>query len=254
MYETPDDQLTRALIPGASTERFGRTWRLGRTSRLRDNVIFARVGFSRESGAESWDEVSKDFVDVIVPSGLAAPFTVDLDTLHLAFQIRPPDIKTTSFTGALQHILREATGNDEWIVEVPRHEATFEHWVSTVRAITEIRLRLTPPNPNYIGRPHIQTMLELMNADAATLTLASHDGLNMDALDDADVINQAITHINMHYGNIKAVGIDKKTGRKSKFDSKRGDAQQFVEGIVDPLTGEVSEGALLDRMSDPRGD
>lgn len=254
LYVSASEKLLQVLVPGASTERFGRTWRIGRISHPRTDAIFGRIGFSRESGAESWDEAVMDFVDVLVPSGLAAPFTIDLTSLRVAFQIRPPDIKATSFTGALQAILREKTDNDGWAVEVLRQEATFEHWLSSMRAITELRLKLTPPNPNYRGRPAIQDLIERMNADAATIILTSQDGLAIQSDDGAGIISQAIAHVDLHYGSLTATGIDARSGRKSTFDSTHGEAHQTLEGTVDPTTGEVSEGALLDRMSDLKRD
>ena len=128
--DEPPIQLVRILEPGASTERYQRTWRVGRT-RVDGGILFGRLGFEGSAAADLWNETNKDFEDTRTPSGLAAPFAIRLSDFLLVFQTRGKDIQVTSVTGAMRGILRDASGQD-WRIETTRHEMSFHEWRRTV--------------------------------------------------------------------------------------------------------------------------
>src|SRR5215467_7041745 len=114
----PGLSLSSLLVPGATTERYRRIWHVGRTDR-ESEVIYGRLGFEGSGVADLWSEQQLDFEETTTPAGVAAPFAISMTTLALVFQTRGQDIKVTSFTGALQGILRDASGQD-WSVEAYR--------------------------------------------------------------------------------------------------------------------------------------
>jgi hypothetical protein len=149
------------IHPGASTVRYRRTWRIGHTTASReDQILYSRLGFEGSRTTVIWDEEDADFLSAPVPSGQFVPFAIDLRTLAVAFQTRPPDIKVSSFTGALQSVLREESRDFGWRVESQIRQLTFDEWRSTVDRVTRLRFRLERPNPNWAGRPEIESIFQ----------------------------------------------------------------------------------------------
>jgi hypothetical protein len=146
--------LQRILVPGASTERYNRIWHVGRTE-VDDGFFFGRLGFEGSGTADLWNEEERDFEEARTPAGVAAPFAIELSNLKLVFQTRGQDIRVTSFIGAMQGILRDASGQD-WRIETAKTEMSFRQWRATVERVTQMRFHIEPPNPNYQGRPTLQ--------------------------------------------------------------------------------------------------
>jgi hypothetical protein len=151
--DEPRAQLVHILEPGASTERYNRVWHVGRTS-VDGDILFGRLGFEGSAAADLWNEEDKDFEGARTPSGVAAPFAIQLSDFRLVFQTRSQDIRVTSFTGAMQGILRDASGQD-WRIETARSEMSFNQWRQTVDRVTQMRFNVEPPNPNYQDRPDL---------------------------------------------------------------------------------------------------
>src|SRR5689334_9078269 len=90
LMETAGQTLVRVIQPGASTERYSRTWRIGLTSASpEEDVLYSRIGFERPRGTVLWDEEIKDFQPAPTPSGQVVPFAIELQDLSVAFQTRP---------------------------------------------------------------------------------------------------------------------------------------------------------------------
>src|SRR5690349_17287266 len=119
LLEAPADQLRRALVPGATTERYNRLWRLGQTHE-RDGYLHGRLGYEAKTGADLWNEWELDFEPQVVPGGVATPFAIRLTDLIVIFQTRGQDIRVTSFTGALRGILLDATSERWDVVSIKR--------------------------------------------------------------------------------------------------------------------------------------
>lgn len=99
----PPGHILSQIRAGQRTERYGRTWIIGRTEYRDDRGLFGRIGYQASGGTvELWNEDRRDFVDVAVPGGFATPFLINLRTLRLAFQPRPPQIKIGAVVGAFQ--------------------------------------------------------------------------------------------------------------------------------------------------------
>jgi hypothetical protein len=248
LYETVEQQLLGALVPGTAVQRYSRMWHLGQV-RLEDGIVFGHLGYESASGADIWDEAALDFQEVQVPAGVAAPFGIRLADLLLVFQIRTPDIRVTSFIGALQAILREATLNEDWHIETARQRVPFETWRASVERVTRLRFSLEPPNPNYEGRPDIERLIEGAKVAAATVELRAPDG-SVDT--DADIVRQLLDHVERGYGDALAVGEREVDGQTETtvYNTKLGGESELVERPADPATGEVTSEVLRRELTD----
>ena len=198
--ESAGSELLRLLVPGASTERYSRIWHIGRTE-VEDGFFFGRLGFEGSGTADLWNEDERDFEEKPTPAGVAAPFAILLSNLNLVFQTRGQDIQVTSFTGAMQKILRDASAQD-WFVETAHTRMSFAEWRATVERVTQMRFHVEPPNPNYEGRPDLQRLIQGASLSAADIALHSENGINTDA----DIVTQLLDHVGRDYGRNGAVG------------------------------------------------
>jgi hypothetical protein len=246
--ETVEQQLMRALIPGTTVDRYNRRWHLGQI-RQEDGLVFGRLGFESASGADIWDESSLDFQEIEVPAGVAAPFGVRLSDLLLVFQTRKQDIRVTSFTGAFQGILREATHNDGWHIETARRKVSFPAWRESVGRVTRLRFSIEPPNPNYEGRPDVERLIEGAQVAAATIELraSSDDSLNTDD----DIVRQLLDHVERGYGESVAVGEREVEGHTTEtvYNSKLEGETEIIERPADPANGEVTVEVLREELT-----
>jgi hypothetical protein len=235
MFESPAQTLTRVLVPGASARRFSRVWRLGHTN-VSDEELLGRIGFEGERRTFMWNEESKDFLPGPSPNGLVVPFVINLANFQVVFQIRPPEIRPHSFTGALERILRDATGQD-WGVEPIIRQMSFEAWRATVTKVTRMHFHVEQPNPNWEGRPELENLMHrLGDLDSADFGFNAENGI---ATDD-ELIVELVNHVNQrNYGRSQAVGI-------REFDS------HVVESVLDSASGETEEIGSLAEV--PRGD
>lgn len=246
----PADAVRSILVPGASTERYSRTWHVGRTE-LEDNILYGRLGFEGSGLADLWSEEDKDFQETQTPAGVASPFAIQLSHLRMVFQTRGQDIRVTSFTNALRGILRDASEQD-WRVEADRREVSFTQWRATVDKVVQMRFFVEPPNPNYEGRPDIERLIEGASLSAAELVLRSDDGI----ITDAEIVTQLLDHVERNYGRDVAVGERMVDGEvvESVYSSElRGETEVAVVP-ANPETGEVEKETLkqeLTRVDNP---
>ncbi|WP_440900344.1 hypothetical protein, partial [Actinosynnema sp.] len=113
----PADWIRQQVEPGALITRYGRQWRIGRVEEAR-GVLSGRIGYEREaSSVEQYDEEQKDFVEYAIRSGAVTPFAIELETLVLAIQHRPPDISMGAAANALAQLLSDP--EHRWTAEPP---------------------------------------------------------------------------------------------------------------------------------------
>lgn len=211
------------------------------------NTIVGRIGFESMGTTELWDDQLNDFTERDRPLGLTSPFAIDLQTLRVAFQLRGADIKPTSFTGALQALLNEASSTEEWRVEREITVVPFREWASTVDRIVLIRLVLERPNPNYRGRRQVEQIIEGANAGLAQLQLRAKkdDPQGIDTKD--QLVNEAIDHAAEH-GRYSAVG--ERGPSELAWTSAQQGAAEIRRASVDPSTGDVSSQRLRHELGD----
>lgn len=241
----PGTEVVRFLVPGASTERYRRVWHVGRTERVGD-VLFGKLGFEGTGSADLWSDQDLDFQETVTPAGVAAPFAISLTTLALVFQTRGQDIKVTSFTRALQGILRQASG-DDWQVEAYRTQMTFDQWRSSVDRVTQMRFHLNPPNPNYQGRPTLEKLIADASLAAAEVVLRSDDGI----VTTADIVDELLQHVALGYGSQVSVGPRTSNGEvvESVYASELQGESEVRDRPVNPETGEVERETLRAELS-----
>jgi hypothetical protein len=247
LFERPAEELVRILVPGVSTERYQRIWRIGRTE-AEENYLYGRLGFEGSGSADLWNEDSKDFQEARTPVGVAAPFAIRLSDLRLVFQTRGQDIRVTSFTGAMGGILKDAT-NQNWRIETARTEMSFSQWRTTVDRVTQMRFTLEPPNPNYEGRPDVERLIEGASLSAAEITLRSDSGI----LTDAEIVLEYLDHVDRGYGRSVAVGerpVDDET-IESVYSSELHGETEVAVVPANPETGEVERDTLRQELTDP---
>jgi hypothetical protein len=244
---TPGEDLLSLLVPGASTDRYGRLWHVGRTDLL-DGFLFGRLGFEGSGSADLWNEDARDFEEARTPAGVAAPFAISLSNLDLVFQTRGQDIQVTSFTGAMQKILRDAS-EEAWSVETAQRQVTFAQWRATVERVTLMRFHIEPPNPNYQGRPDLQRLIEGAHLNAADITLHSEDGINTDA----EIATQLLDHVRLDYGRGVAVAERPVNGDviESVWSSELNGETEVTIVPANPETGEVERDTLLRELTEP---
>ncbi len=247
LFEEPSEQLVRVLVPGATTERFGRVWHVGRTEGDR-TFLYGRLGFEGTGKADLWNDEDKDFEESRTPSGVAAPFAIRLRDLSLVFQTRGQDIRVTSFTGALQGILRDATGSQNWRVVTDRAQVTFREWRVTVDKVTQMRFAVFPPNPNYQGRPQLESLIAGASLSAADITLRAEDGINTDS----EIVTELLDHVERGYGRDVAVAERSADGEviETVYSSELSGESEVLIRPANPETGEVERDTLVTELTD----
>ena len=245
-----------ALVPGTAIERYGREWRMGQFTTM-DDVVVGRIGYQRPGDlAELWDDRISDFKETRLIDGLTSPFALNLDNLAIVFQLRAGRIKHTSFTGALQALLNEASGDTIWRVRPIVQGVDWERWRTSVLRVRHLELKMERPNPNYHGRNHVESIVEGTNARLARLVLDADeqdlDGLNIDD----PLIREAIQHALEDYGSVKAVGdVPTPTGSQESVWRSDVDGSPIETRVpVDPATREVVPDALRDELPDAAPD
>lgn len=246
--------LQRTLVPGVPISRYGRDWRVGGLT-LKGSMFTGRIGFERSRGrTELWDDERQDFRLSLLREGATSPFALSAASMIVAFQLRSsPQIKRTSFTGALQALLREVSGREDWTVMPLTQETTLEEFTERVEFVSAFRARLLRPNPEYRNRERLEAIIEGTNAEILDIAATSKDeGIE---LDDATV-QEAIAHADEGYGYYVAKGPE--DGNEITFDSRTDQAPPEIQTpTVDPETGEVAtdelEAAARGDEEDPSG-
>ncbi|AFA74205.1 hypothetical protein GPOL_c31900 [Gordonia polyisoprenivorans VH2] len=240
LFETPTEQLRARLTPGASSESYGREWRIGRVQ-TRDDVLTGRLGFSGEGGVEEiWDDEAKDFRDQISYRGVTTVFAVHLEQFTGLVQDRAPAIKVDSAIRALRLILNDGIKDKtlHWKVEAYRRKATLSEWRRSVTRVTKVRFSLAEPNPSWQGAKDLEDLFAQTGSHSATAIFENAAGLDVDA----EFIKQSQNHVDRGYGDGRYTGvIDGPDGEEtvSKYNSAIGIEEQNDELAADP-NGEVN--------------
>lgn len=240
LFETPTDQLRARLTPGASSESYGREWRIGRVA-IRDDVLTGRLGFSGEGGVEEiWDDEAKDFRDQISYRGVTTVFAVHLGQFTGLVQDRAPAIKVDSALRALRLILNDGLKDKglHWSVEAYRGKPTLSEWRRSVTRVTKVRFSLAEPNPSWKGAKDLEDLFAQTGSHSATAIFENAAGLDVDA----EFIQQSQNHVDRGYGDGRYTGvIEGPNGEvtESKYNSAIGIEEQNDELAADP-NGEVN--------------
>ncbi|MGW6035206.1 hypothetical protein ACWFOS_16255 [Gordonia terrae] len=250
LFETPTDQLRTRLKPGASSESYGREWRIGRVQ-IRDDVLTGRLGFSGEGGVEEiWDDEAKDFRDQISYRGVTTVFAVHLEQLTGLVQDRAPAIKVDSALRALRLILNDGLKEKSlhWKVEAYRRKPTLSEWRRSVTRVTKVRFSLSEPNPSWQGAQDLEDLFAQTGSHSATAIFENAAGLDVDA----EFITQSQNHVDRGYGDGRYTGvIEGPDGEEtvSRYNSAIGIEEQNDELAADPngeVSGEVMRAHLLE--------
>jgi len=252
-YE-PAQALFESIVPGTRNVRYDRDWRMGQFERSGRNGrwLTGRIGFQLSgTQTEVWDDNAKDFRRAALREGFTSPYAIDLQTLRLAFQLRPGFIKPTTFTSNFKALLEKASGAYRWRVEHEVDSIPWEEWQKEVDRITEIRVRVERPNPGYHGRRQIKSLIEGSKAKIVTLVYkADPDGvesINVNAV----LLAQALDHAE-EYGSFEAKGEISEEGfvQKTQWREDVEGSPKQKEMAIDPETGEVRPDDLRDALTE----
>lgn len=252
LLETPEEHILGAVAPGMRATRYGREWIVGQTSLEhvqpdgRFGDLTGRIGFQGESGtAEIWDDEIQDFVPTAIPSGLTAPFAIDLRTLTAAMQPRGSIIKINSLIGAFEALL--SAPGQKWQIVGLRKPMSLEEWKSSVSKITTVKFWIREPNPHYHGARNLEDIMGDLRSEAIQMEARSEAGLNSDS----SFIRETEGHIERGYGEAEYKGVRGKgsEARETVYSTKVGAEEESDEVPVDPASGEVAASALVEVLA-----
>jgi hypothetical protein len=257
----PTGTLLESLVPGTYIVRYGRAWRMGQWS-FEDGYAVGRIGYERPGEvAELWDERINDFARTTLPEGVTSPFVVSMEQMIVAFQLRAGRIKPTSFTGAFQALLNDATWAD-WRVRPLVRGVNWEIWRESVDRVERVEVVLPRPNPNYRGREHIEQLIEGAHARRTRIVWeASEEDLAGLNLDDA-FVRESIEHALDEDAKLRVSGVEETDvgPRQTQWRSEVEGVPQEGQAEVNPETGEAEPEALrrevdeyLEEEHDPEG-
>lgn len=248
LFGTPADAFVTALTSGiAEVERYRRTWRLGRVDRYRTSVgplIYARLGYEgRQGEAAVWNEREKDWQLQSVPRGETVTFAVRLEDLRIAFQIRPPEIETGSFMGALEALLNRQESRRAWVVALDERRPSYAEWRRTVTRVVHARGRVETPNPHWQGREKFEALFDAFHLDHASLDLEFDPSAPTDAVD--EVADQMVSHAELGYGTATVVG---EHGHNGPRDEYRTEAGPVAASVPAESNGEATYVSLAELL------
>lgn len=192
--------------PGAQVVRYGRQWRVSAPHDVENatSVLTGRIGYVREDEIATleFDEEAMDFRRGAAPSGAVIPFAVDVEQRRVGFQLVPGQVRTASFTGALESVLN-LSATYRWRVRPLVRKVSFEVWRRSVDRVTEFNFRLERPNPHYADDDKVEEIIEDFNAEVVRVS-----GKGEDVDEGADLFRQALDHtLNRHYGRAVVRGL-----------------------------------------------
>lgn len=239
--------LAESWAPGAETTRYGRTWRIS-APHQRDGVWVGRLGFVREDDLATvdWDDETKEFVRGTASGGTVVPFALALDSQIVGFQLHAGEVRSASFTGAFEKLLRES-GTYAWTVQQLVVERTFEQWRRQVAAIKEFRFRLERPNPHYHDNEVVENLIEQMRLAVSTVS-----GQGDDINETAPQFQQFLDHVRREHGHGLVRGTDDEGQVSEWWSTQRGvvPAVERVEAEGDEEIPEAELIAALDRADE----
>jgi hypothetical protein len=168
LFEAADfrDAALLALDPDRPVSRYNRVWRLSQPT-IEDGGawLWAKFGFQRRRASQQtyYREDLKDFVteDGQADQGTFTHFALDLERQYLCVELRPPDIRLASFSGAFNGLLQHTRQETRLTVELVPDVERFERWLEQAQRIDRLRIGLRRPNPSFHGRPEaIRELLE----------------------------------------------------------------------------------------------
>lgn len=235
------EAVRMALKPGTAYSRYTRMWRMGQWYE-RDGLINGRIGFQTPSTTELFNEKAADFEEAAFTEGATSPFVIDPDSHRIAFQLRGRVIRPQTFAGALQALLNEASAFERWRVGPETRSVDWKTWVESVDHISQLRIRLDRPNPDYADRERVERLIEDTNARMIELVLtAGAEGRGID-VDDVFVV-EALEHAEK-YGRWSAEGVSgTEPPTRWRSDQEVATPERTIE--ADPKTHE----ARLDSMA-----
>jgi hypothetical protein len=248
----PSASLVEAIRPATQVERYNRIWRMGQIRRG-GPWISGRIGYETIGGpAQLWSEELQDFEEVSLLEGRTSPFAVHLPTRHVAFQLRMPQIKPRTFTGAFQALLNEASVAFRWRVIEEIIEVSWPEWRQSVERVIALRFALARPNPNYGNRQQLRQLIEDGNAEMVKTIMRANpedlDGLNVDS----EFVRESIEHVSEGYGNFAADGeaVEEGEAYLTSWSSAQGGTpvQRTVE--LDPDSPEVVDEDLQHALAE----
>lgn len=252
LLETPEEHILESISPGRRATRYGREWIVGQTSLERAEAgrrhgdLTGRIGFQGEAGtAEIWDDDLQDFVPTAIPSGLTAPFAIDLQTLTAAMQPRGSVIRINSLIGAFEALL--SAPGQRWQIVGLRNRMSLEEWKSSVSRVTTVKFWIREPNPHYFDAHNLKDIMEDVRSEAIQLEARNEAGLNADS----SFIRETEGHIERGYGEAEYRGVrgEGSEARETVYSTKVGAEEESEEIPVDPETGEVDPSSLVEVLA-----
>lgn len=236
---TPAQWITSHVVPGATVERYRRTWIVGQTEEHL-GVLYGRIGYERDPSVfEIYDEEQKDFVGVSIRTGNVTPFAINLDSLVLAFQTKPPEIIMGAVANAIAALLSEEDAR--WRAEsLLATRMALSEWVQGVDRVTRIRFFIRQPNPHYQDARDLEALIEQAQAKFARLELQADDGLDLNS----PFVEQTLRHVDEHsYGEARLTG-STADGIESVYSTEIQTVEKVTEAPAHPETGEVGQASL----------
>ena len=219
-----DQDISTALDPQVTVERYGRSWRLSRPHMIDDQpFLWGKLGYQgAPSGSDvEYDEASEDFVTVSGRQhGRFSYYVLDLEDRYLLFEERPPDIKRQSFSGALQAILHESESPYIFDVDPVVDPEDFLAWLSRTDRVTRFRATVRQPNPNWDNRPQaIRELIEESNAKRVAIeATAGTEGSGLEIMESD--LGAFVEHTSGGNGSISSAG-ETADGRTTLYNSDR---------------------------------
>lgn len=239
LIEMAVQHLEQALQPGSSVTRYDRVWLIGGVEKS-GNVLLGKIGFQGKADTvELWDDEELDFAPQTVPSGMAAPFAIDLETLQIVIQPRGRDMTLNGVVQALRAMLKGGR-SDDWRIEAESRKTSLSAWLKSVDRVTRVKFSIRKPNPHWEGAQELEDIMESAEAEVAHAELSAQDGINVDS----SFIQQTQHHIDRGYGNSKWFGYRSDTQEKTAFSSEVGE-EEPMRRITD-ASGEVPPAVLKD--------
>lgn len=243
-FEDPASAIREAITPGSRVSRYGREWIVGQTDEV-SHVLAGRIGFQGDPGtAEVWDDEAQDFLQTAVPSGMTAPFAIDLGELLVAIQPRNPTIKVNSLIGAFEALL---TGDGpRWKLEPILERMSLSDWKHSVSAVTFVRFTIRKPNPHYADAHDLEDLMNQFESDVIQLEAQADTGINLQS----DFLQETESHIERGYGDGEYKGIRMSDGAETIYSTRVGAEEQAELRDVDQETGEVPPNVMRRVLSE----
>jgi hypothetical protein len=212
-------------------------------------VVGARIGFEREGHLQTsrWDEETEDFTEQQLPGGEVVPFVVRTRDGLVAFRIKPPTVRPTTFVGALTDLLLNFQGGYTWELRLDYREQDYASWRSGVERIDSANFLIERPNPHYADNNLIERLLEGLNSARSRLTAQAPTGEGIN--DEDELFQQLLDHVR-RYGRARLVGSDDAEGQVEWLSEAGGAIPRTTR--VGSQSGQLSLEELAVTLEDPQ--